>query len=133
MKLITRDTDYAVRILSAVANKKSSSARAAELSKELDIPLSYVRKILQMLAKKGPLKSYKGKGGGFTLSLDPKQILIIDIINIFQGPLSLGECLFKKRICHNQAECALRKIILDIEDTVKNKLNNVTLASLQNK
>ena len=130
MKFITRDTDYAVRILKAIAAKKGCAATAQELSVELDIPLSFVRKILQVMGKNGPLTSYKGKGGGFELTCSPDKILLLDIINMFQGPICLSDCLFKKKICHNRTTCSMRKIIVELEDTVKKRLKNVTLASL---
>jgi Rrf2 family protein len=130
MKLITRDTDYAVRILSAIALRKGRCATAADLASELDIPLSFVRKILQVLGKRGPLDSYKGKGGGFELSCPPEKILLLDLMNMFQGPVCFSECLFKKKMCHNRSTCSMRKVILELEESVTKRLKGVTLASL---
>jgi len=130
MKLITRNTDYALRILVALARKESRTATAAELSAQLKMPLSFVRKILQVLGKTGPLNSFKGKGGGFELTCSTDKILLIDIMNMFQGPVCLSECLFKKKMCHNRTACSLRKVIVELEDVIKERLKNITIASL---
>ena len=68
MKLINRDTDYAVRALSYILRRKDKIVTAAELVRELDMPRPFLRKILQSLNKNGFLKSQRGKGGGFILA-----------------------------------------------------------------
>src|SRR3989339_766338 len=127
MKLITRETDYAIRILKAIAEKPGRSAASIELSKELGIPVAFVRKILQVLARKGPLTSTKGKGGGFVLTTPLDKILLVDIMIMFQGPVSLGDCLFGKKLCGNRASCSLRCIILELEGTIRERIKNVTI------
>ena len=130
MKMITRDTDYAVRAISFIAKKKGGMVSADELVKNTKIPGPFLRKILQILNKEGILKSYKGKGGGFVLALDTKKIFLLDIMSTFQGPISLNECVFKKRICPNIATCPLRKKITRIESNVLKELKDITIASL---
>jgi len=132
MKLITRDTDYALRALCFIAKDKKKIISAAELVRELKIPRPFLRKILQVLNKKKILKSYKGKGGGFLLALPLRKIFLVNLIEIFQGPLRLNECFFKKIACPRRKTCALKKKIDGIERYVIKELNSVTLASLLN-
>ena len=133
MKLITRDTDYAIRTLSYVAGNKAKKASVSQIVKELRIPRSFLRKIIQVLNKKGIIKSQKGKGGGFVLMMQPDHILLADLIEIFQGPLSLNECLFKGKICPNIKICVLRKKINSIEKYVINELRCIDISSLLSK
>ena len=130
MKLITRDTDYAVRAISFIAEKKGGMVSADELVKSIRMPRPFLRKILQVLNREGMLKSYKGKNGGFILALSPKKIFLLDIMRIFQGPIRLNECVFKKRVCPNMATCPLRKKITHIESKVLEELKDITIASL---
>ncbi|MBM3255649.1 MAG: Rrf2 family transcriptional regulator, partial [Candidatus Omnitrophica bacterium] len=74
MKLITRDTDYALRALCFVARSKDGVVSVSELVDSLKIPKPFLRKSLQLLNKKGVLKSYKGLGGGFKLTRKPRQL-----------------------------------------------------------
>lgn len=129
MKLLTRDTDYAVRALIYIA-KKDRLVSVSELVTRLKIPHSFLRKIMQALNKKGILKSHKGIGGGFLLAKPPKDILLLDISGIFQGDFKLNECIFKKKLCPNRGGCALREKVGSIEDYVISRLSSVTIASL---
>jgi len=130
MKLITRDSDYAIRALCFIIKHKEKIVPVSELVKELKIPRPFLRKILQVLNKKGILKSYKGQGGGFLLAGPSNKIFLVDLIKIFQGPLRLNECFFKKMPCPNINTCTLRKKIKHIERFVIQELKSITIASL---
>lgn len=130
MKLITRDTDYALRALSFIASKKKNQVTAGQLVRELKIPLPFLRKILQSLNKGGILESRKGLGGGFLLAKSVDKIFVLDLMEIFQGPLHLNECLFKKAACPRIHHCCLRNKINNIEKSVFSQLKTISLASL---
>ncbi len=130
MKLITRDTDYALRALCFIAGEKDKITPAAGLVKKIKIPRPFLRKLLQALHKKGILNSYKGQGGGFSLNRPADKISLVDLIEIFQGPLKLNECLFKRLPCPNVKTCALKRRIDKIEKYVISELRSINLASL---
>lgn len=130
MKLITRDTDYALRALCFIARHKTEMVPAGRLVNELKIPRPFLRKILQRLNRARMLKSYKGQGGGFILVTPAHKMFLLDLIKIFQGPLKLNECFFKKKICPNTKTCKLRKKINNIERYVISQLKCFTIADL---
>lgn len=130
MKLITRNTDYAVRALRFIAGKKGRVVPVPELVGKLKIPRPFLRKILQRLNREGILKSRKGLGGGFCLARPADRIYLSELIKILQGPVKLNECIFKKKICPDQKKCPLRKKISEVENTAVRKLQAITLAEL---
>ena len=130
MKLITRDTDYAVRALVFIAKRKREIISVNQLVESLRIPKPFLRKILQILNKKRLLRSYKGQGGGFLLARSINSIFLLDLIKIFQGPIKLNECIFRKTICPNIKTCKLKKRIDNIQRYVISELKDITLASL---
>lgn len=130
MKLITRDTDYAIRALCCIIKHKGDIVSVKGLVKDLRMPGPFLRKILQKLNKKGILKSYKGKGGGFVLAVGPEKIFIGDLIRIFQGPIKLQEHIFKKKICPEIKTCVLKKKIDAIEKYVTSELDSIRLTFL---
>ncbi len=130
MKLLTRNTDYAIRAVSFIAKKGKDTISASELVKELRIPHHFLRKILQTLNKNDILKSYKGKGGGFRLSRPSDKINLLDLIKVFQGDLKLNECFFKKLVCPNKRKCILKKKIDKIEKYVLSELAVITVKDL---
>jgi len=129
MKLITRNTDYALRALCYISKQKTVVA-VDELVAKLGVPRSFMRKILQQLKKKRILDSFKGQGGGFRLKALPEKINIVEIMRIFQGQVSLNGCFLKKNICPNRGKCILGKKIRSIEEDVLQQLKDITIASL---
>jgi Rrf2 family protein len=130
VKLITRDTDYALRALCFIARDKKGVIPVTELVAKLKIPRPFLRKILQVLNREGILDSHKGQGGGFTLARPAEKIRLVDLMKVFQGKFQLNECLFKKVICPNIRQCALRKKLDGIESYIIKELKPITIASL---
>jgi len=130
MKLITRDTDYAIRALCYIAKHEKRMISAAELVGVLKIPRPFLRKILQVLNKKKLLKSYKGKGGGFKLNVKSSKITLPVLIRIFQGPLQLSEHVFKNKACPHTDRCKLKKRLDRIEGYIISALKDITLDCL---
>jgi len=130
MKLLTRNTDYAVRAICYLAGHDKEVVAVPELVKALKIPKPFLRKILQVLNKEGVIRSQKGIGGGFLLAKPAGKIFLVDLIRIFQGPIKLNECILQKKICPNIRACPLKKKIASIEQHVTKELNAITIGSL---
>jgi Rrf2 family protein len=130
VNLLSRSTDYAIRALVYMAGDADRIVSTADLDRDLRLPRPFMRKTLQMLQKAGYLSSIKGGGGGFRLELDPEKIKLIDLMEVFQGNISLGDCLFKKKVCTCVRTCPLRREIKGVEDMVRQRLKAVTLADL---
>lgn len=130
MKIITRNTDYAMRALCFIAEQKRESVSVTEMVASLQIPRPFLRKIVQTLSSHGILKSWKGQGGGFSLGRAPREILLTDLIRIFQKTIQLNECIFKKKPCPRRKTCALKREIDAIERDALARLHKVSIASL---
>jgi len=130
MKLLARNTDYAVRAVCYIAKKTSGVVPVNELVDKLHIPRPFLRKILQTLNNERILKSYKGMGGGFILARKPEGIYLTDIMEAFQGPFKLNKCLFKRNICPDRSSCCLKRNIDSIEEMVYKELRFITVGSM---
>ena len=130
MKLITRDTDYAIRAICYLAKHKKRVVSVPELIQKLKVPRPFLRKLLQILSKNGVVRSRKGIGGGFVLGAPAHKIYIMRIMGIFQGEFLLNECFLKKIRCPHTGGCILKKKITRIESYVARELNSITIHSL---
>jgi Rrf2 family protein len=130
MKLLNRDTDYAVKALLYISKKNPERISVSELVKELNIPKPFLRKTLQTLNREGVLNSFKGKGGGFVLAMPPEEILLTRLIDIFQKPVKLTECIFREKICSDIGTCPLKKRIDAIEQHIISEMETITIESL---
>ena len=130
MKLLTRNTDYAVRAICYMATHRGEVVAVPAMVEELKIPRPFLRKILQTLSKDRIITSRRGVGGGFQLALPADKILLTELIRIFQGPVKVSECLFKKKVCPNIKVCPLKKKLGAIERYVESELKAITIGEL---
>ncbi len=130
MKLITKNTDYALRALLVLGSQPGRYVSARQVSQEQGIPYQYVRKILQKLMQEDMISSRDGGNGGFNLKTPPRKIKVTDIIGIFQGEIQLSECMFKNKLCPKRSGCVLRKNIIRIEKMVEREFSTITLESM---
>jgi Rrf2 family protein len=85
---ISRTTGYALIAVGFIAqNYKEGEVLAARISKEYNIPLEYLLKILQQLVRANILRSKRGPRGGFILAHPAKEISMLEIIEAVDGPL----------------------------------------------
>jgi Rrf2 family cysteine metabolism transcriptional repressor len=130
MKLITKETDYAIRAVIQMAGTGKEYVSSRDIASEQDIPLHFLRRILQGLTKAGLVDSKEGISGGVRLRARAEDIHLDDLVRIFQGDIQLSDCMFRKRICSNRETCVLRKRIKKIDDMVTEQFKGITIADL---
>ena len=130
MKLLTKNTDYAIQALLHLAQQPGEFVSSSQIAKTNYIPLMFIRRILQVLSGEGIVASREGISGGVKLAKKPKDIRIIDLMRLFQGEVGITECMFRKKFCHNTKRCALRRHLKRIEDKLIQELHPLTLNDL---
>ena len=129
MKLINRNTNYAIRSLVYIAETQKV-VTVSELVKYLRIPKALLRKIMQILSRRNILKSLKGKNGGFLLNRTSDRISIMDVAKIFQSDIESVNCIFKGGACSNIRHCLIKDKGEKIEKDITHWLKSVSIASL---
>lgn len=130
MKVLTKNTDYAIRALLVLAAERGGYVSAKTIAARQDIPYQFLRRLLQEMIRHGLIVSKEGVQGGFMMEKDPAEISVTDLIEIFQGRVQVSECMFRKQICGNRARCVLRHEIMRIEQVVQSEFEKVTIAKL---
>ena len=130
MKVLNKHSDYALRALIALGMEPGVRLSAKALSEAQGIPYQFLRRILQELIKSGMVSSKQGVGGGVALAKDPEEIKVGEVIEIFQGPVRVSDCMFRRQLCSNRATCVLRHEIMRIEHMVNDEFSKVTVGKL---
>lgn len=99
MKL-TKETDYALRLLQCLARHDSLTGASA-LSEEADVPLRFTLKILRKLSQGGLVCSKPGAAGGYLLSEEPRNISLLKVFRLTEGALTVSRCLDIDYICEH--------------------------------
>lgn len=129
--LYSRPSQYAIRALANLAVYPTGTFRmTSDLAQEEGIPSPYLGKILQSLARAGVLRSQKGPGGGFALAREPKQILLIDIIEAAEGTESLHSCAVGLAECNDEQPCPLHEHWKAVRDQIREYLETTSLLEL---
>ena len=86
---VSRSTGYALLAVGYIAkNRGKGVVLSQSVSKEYDIPLEYLLKILQQLVRANVLRSKRGPRGGFSLAKPTNKITMLEIIEAVDGPLT---------------------------------------------
>lgn len=93
----------------------------AYISQKEKIPKKFLESILLDLRNHGLLNSQKGKGGGYSLRLEPDRINLAQVIRVIDGPIAPTPCVslnFYVRCddCDDEVTCSLRPIMLRVRD-----------------
>jgi Rrf2 family protein len=128
--LVTRETDYAVRTMLYLARNNGKRVSVTEIAQAMQIPKTFLAKLLQRLVKQHLLVSARGMNGGFQLAKKPSEITLLDIMEIMQGPAGINVCAIDSGRCGFSSTCTVHPVWVDIRKEVEKKLGKVTIAKL---
>ena len=94
MLKINRQTDYAVRVILALAKRgKGVRLSSGAIQREMLIPQALMPRIVAQLARAGLINTFPGREGGLMLPRPAAQITLRDVVEAFEGPILLSECM----------------------------------------
>ena len=134
--MLSKKTKYGIKAITNLALKQDNKpVQIAEIAEEENISQKFLESILLSLRKAGFLGSKKGKGGGYYLLKEPKDILMTDIMRVLEGPISMVPCVslkFYKKCddCPDEASCSVHRLMLMVRDATLAVYRNSTLADI---
>jgi Rrf2 family iron-sulfur cluster assembly transcriptional regulator len=133
MLRINRQTDYAVRVILALAKRGAGTRLSAgEIQQEMQIPASFMSRIVAQLAKVGLLSAFPGRNGGVMLPRPASQITLKDVVEAFEGPIMLSACFEVKDEddCPFQAKCPVRTKWGRVQVAMLREMASISFADL---
>ena len=136
--MLSKKTKYGLKALTYLAKQQNRTPiQIATISKSENISLKFLESILLTLRKNGFLGSKKGKGGGYYLLKDPKEIKMTSIMRILEGPIAMVPCVslnFYEKCddCPDENACVVHKLMIKVRDNTLDIFRNTTLADLSN-
>lgn len=133
---MTTKGKYAVSTMCELAGSyvmgPNKYVRARDIASRYLMSELYVEQILNKLKRFGLIRAFRGPNGGYTLSREPKNIKIGEIIEATEGPVSLVQCVKKEEsgICRLSQKCKTKKFWSKLSSVIENVLNETTLADL---
>jgi Rrf2 family protein len=131
MKIVpTRRTDYGVRALITLAQSYPQGQPAPAISKDMDIPVGFLRQVLQELGRADLVDSQPGRSGGYTLAKDPADVTLHDIIQALEGRNEEPACALDSGPCHWERACAIHWVWMAAKEAFTKTLQSATLAQI---
>jgi FeS assembly SUF system regulator len=130
MLRVTKLTDYATVVLTALAARPDAVLSAPELAERAGLELPTVAKLLKPLAQAGLVEGFRGTNGGYRLARAASRISLVEIVEAMEGPLGMTECSVHAGACGIEHSCGVRANWRRINDVVADALRNVTLAQM---
>ena len=128
--LVTRETDYAVRTVLYLAKNRDRTASVTEVAHAMQIPKSFLAKLLQRLVRSHILTSSRGVNGGFQLARKPSAITLLSIMEAVQGPACINICAIDSKRCKLSSTCAVHPVWVEVRKEVEKRLKRETIAKL---
>jgi Rrf2 family iron-sulfur cluster assembly transcriptional regulator len=121
MMRINRRTDYAIRVMLALARQADDTRLPTNTIQEMMlIPRAFLLRIIAELSKAELIETFPGPKGGVQLARRAENINLRDVWEAIEGPFLISDCLEKPEDCPLNPNCPvnahwayLQKIFLD--------------------
>ncbi len=130
---ITQEADYAIRIVSLLAQK--GLVGAPEMSENVKVPQGFAMKILRKLTSEKIVRSKRGVNGGYELLRSPEDLTVADVIEAVDGEISISKCLSPTHDCLNnpdKSRCRYHNVFASVNGIIKERLSRLTIDMMVN-
>ena len=129
---------YALKALLYISKNSGGKAiLTSSIARDENIPRKFLESILRSLRNNQILISKRGKEGGFFLLRDPKDIYIVEIMRIMDGPVAMLPCVSLNyyQSCEecDEKSCTIKGMFESIRDKTLEILGNTSLHDLNQK
>ena len=131
MEMLSNASKYAINavLFLALDAHKDRKVGVKEIAANIDVPIPFLAKLLQELARKGVISSSKGPKGGFYLTEENRGQKLLVIIDKIDGLSKLEECVLGLSNCSSEKPCPVHKMVQPLRKTFLNELSNNSIAT----
>ena len=128
---LTKAGEYAIRCalylsfqgVGIIANKK-------EIARSMDIPVQFLGKIAQQLARAGIIEIVQGAKGGYRLLIPSENLTILDVVEAVIGKIYLNDCVIRPESCDRISACPIHRIWETARDQLRDTLRQADFKSI---
>jgi FeS assembly SUF system regulator len=131
MLRISKLTDYAIIVLTDIADQDAAYVSAKAIVGRTGIHLATVKKVLRQLMQGGLVLSIQGVSGGYALVTTSDSINIATVIKVMEGDLAITECSTTRASCTKIADCKVSENWQYINTVILRALESITINKMQ--
>nr|MBV6628645.1 SUF system Fe-S cluster assembly regulator [Oceanococcus sp. HetDA_MAG_MS8] len=130
MLRVAKLTDYALVLLTHLAECEQSAVSAQALAERSQLHLPMASKALKRLAQAGVIVSTRGSQGGYSLAKPAAATRVLDVVECMEGPLGIAPCTSADHDCELLSHCGLRPHWAVINHRIRAELARLSIADL---
>ncbi len=128
---LTRQTNYAMRILMYCAANDGRLSRIPEIASAYTVSELFLFKILQPLVEAGLVETVRGRNGGVRLGRPAEDISLFDVVRVTEENFAMAECFENDATeCPLVDSCALNAALREALNAFFEVLMRHTIADL---
>jgi len=127
--MISQTAEYALRAVAYLVSQPEGGQTTQQISDATHVPLAYLYKVLQALARAGLIHSQRGLHGGFTLLKQPEALSVYDVIQAVDPLQRITTCPLGLE-AHGTHLCPLHRRLDDALSLVERSFRESTIADL---
>ena len=128
---LTRQTNYAVRIMMYCAANAGRLSRIPEIASAYSVSELFLFKILQPLVEHGLVETVRGRNGGVRLAKAADQITLFDIVRVTEDNFAMAECFESDEVdCPLVDACTLNAALKEALNAFFAVLSSYTIEGL---
>ena len=133
--MLSNATKYAINAVLYIAAHASEDKKmgAKEVALATNIPLPFLVKLLQTMAKKNIIASTKGPNGGFYLTKEQKQEPLLLVVDKMEGLHKFDECVLGLAHCSSLNPCSVHFSVKPYKDKLLAEMKNNSIESFDDK
>lgn len=129
--MFSRSAEYAIRAMTFLASQPAGKlAGAREISQAEEIPMPFLWKILQNLAHRKLVRSFKGAGGGYMLARPAYEICLQDVLQATEDNSLTEGCVLGLAVCSEEKPCPMHSAWKEIREKLRATVSETTFADL---
>ncbi|SHH03554.1 RrF2 family transcriptional regulator [Flagellimonas flava] len=130
--MLSNSAKYAMKavLFLALHTDEDHKMMVKDVYGRINVPQSYLAKLLQELSKHNVISSARGPKGGFYLSAINKELPLIKIVDVIDGEQRLRSCLLSIKECDSENPCALHHLVGNANSYFIENLENTSIADL---
>ena len=129
---LNKSTRFAIYAIMELGENPEEILTVKHIAEKYTISEHHVAKVMQQLVRVAMVRSIRGIGGGFQINKDPKEITLMDIVEIFE-PLHIQRgCLLagSPENCHQENACRIAEVFNEIQEQAYYTLKSLSIATL---
>jgi len=127
--MLSNASKYAIRAVLFLAENSSKTKKygSKQIAEELEIPLSFIAKILQQLAKSKVISSNKGPKGGFYMTEENLKNNINSILKVIEHEDVFAGCFLGLPRCSDENPCPVHHIVAPFKEALWKKFEQQSI------